>query len=714
MSVKHLLLALSATACSCMPGYGQTVIYPQGSNQAIRLPAVNEQNSVRPAISAQGVMLPAVNSNGILLPPVTENGVTLPLVSPASLPSGEPVNVPDIKALRYFAQNRQTARFEAELARLQKMYPGFQLPVNFNNPDIETNQVFWDLFGTGEFDELEKLLEERRRVDPYWSPDPELLRKLGFAKNRGRLFDAFTTSDYKKVIEIANANPELVSNNDPEFIWALGTALALSGDINTAIETFEYALNGNDDTEVHAVIAQKAARYMPVSDAAFVLNLTGLTQLDAASKQRIAIGFARGLVIRSNEFGVDMPENYIDQIEEFGRYADKNDRFKDLQILAWAYYLHKNYERSLYWFSALPETEEFAKPIEGIILSLKHMERFDEAREKAEKWRHLSPEIAGLYLNLSAPSLLSKKVQKLRPEFLSEFARITKNLESGEGAEALGWYAFNVNQTLTADAWFDKALAWRPTETAAFGKTLTAAQRRDKDAFDALKAQYAQEYPSIAELEYWKTYTGKKWSPSRNQTLSSSMARANEKRQYGKCVSISDKLIRLGKATANDYQVRGWCLMQLNRPSEAQQAFAKSLSSSKGLTKAVKRNSTYGYSLTALQNGDTDSALQIANSNALSAKDKRSLKIDLLAKRVVTAFRNRDYHTSIRLMNQRRQLTAEPRYMTELRGWSYFKLRKYKASLQVFKALDNILSTTKTREAVRIAGEKVHRYLELN
>ena len=69
-----------------------------------------------------------------------------------------------------------------------------------------------------------------------------------------------------------------------------------------------------------------------------------------------------------------------------------------------------------------------------------------------------------LFIDVLEGELTKPVPPAIEPERLSRYARVTLESRSGEGAQALGWYAYNSCQFETALDWFHRASAWLPKE----------------------------------------------------------------------------------------------------------------------------------------------------------------------------------------------------------------------------------------------------------
>jgi tetratricopeptide (TPR) repeat protein len=151
--------------------------------------------------------------------------------------------------------------------------------------------------------------------------------------------------------------------------------------------------------------------------------------------------------------------------------------------------------------------------------------------------------------------------------------------------------------------------------------------------------------------------------------------------------------------------MRGWCLMQLQRPAEAQEAFSRAVEGEDADTRD-KKSSAYGATLAALKSGRTDSAYEIANQNSLEPKQRQVVNKEILTQRAIAAFRNEDYRSTLYSLNELRKIAAEPRDLAQLRGWSLYYLGDLRGAEAVFTAIDSTYSTVDSRRALTTVRRK--------
>jgi tetratricopeptide (TPR) repeat protein len=147
---------------------------------------------------------------------------------------------------------------------------------------------------------------------------------------------------------------------------------------------------------------------------------------------------------------------------------------------------------------------------------------------------------------------------------------------------------------------------------------------------------------------------------------------------------------------------RAWCLYELERPTEASTLFAAARS--QGRATAEIQDATYGLILATLRRGLVDDAQALIDGASLTGRQHREVQGEVLAQLGTAAHQRGDYREALRLFDARDELGAPPRRDLQLlRGFALYNLRRYREALDVFLAVDRVLSTPDSQEGVRIA-----------
>lgn len=810
------------------------------------------QQAAQPAVTpADQIIVPAAPVAGVT---PSQDPVQIPAQDPAGAKPGQNIGQtnsvdtgkgqaaapamvlrtigPDLEALRFYAKNGEHDRYRREYQRIQALYPGWIAPRDLFADTSVQEQELWDLYGKDEIAAIKRRIAEMQSADPGWQPSPVLLGTMAQRETRGEVAELIKAKDWAGALAKIDSQPGLVNGQDVELLWFAGQAFSETGNKDAAIDSYRAALTISENASLKAATLQKAAAYLSTEDLeGFTTELmTYVTGADDVGT--IEDGLIRGLLESSLRTGQPFPERFDDRLRLMMERAVADNKQSDIELLAWNAFKAEDWEQAHRWFEMMPEENQNPEVLEGKVLSLKHKGDWLTAFRKAQQWRNLSDDLGRIYINLGAPYLLPQRPEKFEPEFLSEYASKSLELQRGEGAEALGWYAYNIRQLKTAHEWFLQAVQWDETDTGAYGLVLTARAARDIEAFTEYKRIYGPVYPLIAETEflpcgnespietiYYESDAYREWrerlearlkeegrvedqdcldsvedrrineqrlveriegtqkpiapwdversekatdnrridrrrtgtifsndaetqvaqntkvqprkkrsavdaqepatprqnaAPAKTQIVaaassggggnsgggggSAELARMQSKKDYIGCLTLSSRLISAGKATAKDYESRGWCLMGANRPTEAEQAFERARKM--GGSSAAG----YGESLASLRNGKTNDAMNAAMNTNLSADKRRELDIEMLTQRARAAFSAKDYQSTLYALDERKKRTDEPRDIMMMRAWSLYHVGFKREAHALMKAIDRQLSTADSRRGVAATG----------
>ncbi|WP_029010252.1 tetratricopeptide repeat protein [Azospirillum halopraeferens] len=281
-----------------------------------------------------------------------------------------------------------------------------------------------------------------------------------------------------------------------------------------------------------------------------------------------------------------------------------------------------------------------------------------------------------------------------------------------DGALALGWFHQNRRRFAQALEWFGRANEWEPGERAAEGLVLAyAGLNRRAEALEAARPWRgtSRRVDQAVRAVERPAGTGGPAAPRGPSPLDRALAA----RDWSGCLDLIEAERRANRFTAALAQQRGWCLMELDRPTEAEAAFAQALALAPSAPPAERRRLTEGAEYGALQarlrQDDATGVVRDLPTSQLSEAQRRDLRAGALASQALRAYEEQRHRDALRLLDARRELEAEPRGLTLMRGWSLYALGRQNEALAVFEALDRRLSTADTREAVSVARRAIYR-----
>lgn len=416
-------------------------------------------------------------------------------------------------------------------------------------------------------------------------------------------------------------------------------------------------------------------------------------------------------------------------VERLNRYATQVTAAKSAygaQSIAWYKYQRKDYAGAIGWFkSALDWSGDAKDPkiAEGYALALRAGGRLDEAETIAFEWRERADSLRTLYIDSFAEALTkTNPPPAFAAERLSRYAAIVSADKSATGAQALGWYSFNIKQYRPARAWFEKAMQWGPSEGSAMGLALSARVMNDKAGFELILNTYRGTYPKLVEMLSPQPVA---MAPAGTQVLAVApqpqlgvVPQVQQQVVVTQPAPTSRRVVRdvtprapaaapaasTARGSANchsglDAVALGWCLLNANRPQEAAVAFERGRHGAKGADAA------YGQALAHLRSGETDEGARAADSGRLSQKQRTDVGIQVMTQRIVAAQRAGRYYEVLRLLDERGAYATETRDLAMLRGWALYNIGRKDAARAIFTELDRQLSTKETQSALAAVNE---------
>ncbi|HEY8578525.1 MAG TPA: hypothetical protein VIL72_01465 [Beijerinckiaceae bacterium] len=404
---------------------------------------------------------------------------------------------PDETALRYYAAQGQTARVAAETARLQRLHPEWRPPDNLYEPQdagAEDEQTLWDLFGADRLDELKTLIAQRQRHEPGWKPSPEFTEKFNRKLMRQRLLTLWKEGRLRDIVDVVRADGYGGAESDVDLRWTLAEVHARMKQTSEAIGIYQSILASSREQAERVATIQKAMDVLRISDVEPLIAQGRPGEFAALATD---ITRARISAYLHDERVEPIPAQEFKAFEAYARgVSDANQA----GLVAWHHYKARDHRAALDWFKLALERGGDAMVAHGLAHTLRELGMSREAEEVAYAWREPLINNAILYVDLMERELTRAIPRPIEPERLARYAQVTMDLASGEGAQALGWYAFNTCQYEAAHAWFMRAVAWYPKEATVVGLALAARRlKRSKELFE-LANPYDGLFPKLIEL----------------------------------------------------------------------------------------------------------------------------------------------------------------------------------------------------------------------
>lgn len=627
-------------------------------------------------------------------------------------PAAQPPQV-DESALRYFARQGDTRRLEAEIARLKALYPDWTPPADPLADQPITDQELdpiWALYAEGRIAEARSRIAERQARDATWQPPQDLLDRLALAEARQRLINASDLKQYDRVVELGSANPALLICAEMDVLWRVAEAFAGTERQARSADVYRYILQNCNDPGERLATIQKAIALL---DEQQVQQLLSLERKDADGQgefESVRDDLARSALAKGGED----PTLTVaaDQLSRIERLAQAGMEPDDALLLGWYNLRRDRMAEAERWFRLARERQDSGVASEGLALALMARGNNAEAEAVIYPWRADSDDRRKVYLAAAANLLGQEPRVALSAEVLSRIVAEAYAARDVATARQLGWYARAYNQHDTAGQWFATALGWDPDdEASAYGLALTRFILRDTAGLRDIQSRWAGRSQRIEDVGTARARdessspdtpapaTGNRAeagpteprppSPQPARVMPAAAAPKAARSPRG-CTSYVDAA-RLSPGAA---LTRGWCLMEINRPHEAAQAFEVALRSG---SEADRRDASYGQSLAYLRAGLTGEAAVAATRAPQSPSRVTELQAAILAERALGAYEHGRYVDTLVALDQRAQYQPEPLDLMVLRGYAYLNLNRTGDAQRIFQAV----AGTGNREGLR-------------
>ncbi|WP_085736833.1 cellulose synthase [Rhizobium sp. CIAT894] len=644
----------------------------------------------------------------------------------------------DESALRYFASRGDKVRLQAEISRLQALYPNWVPPADPlavpQNGDKQL-EAMWQLYSDGRYAELRKAISDRQAAGAGWQPPADLLDRLDVAEARARLVNASDLKQYATVVDIAAATPSLLTCSEVDVLWRVAEAFIQTEREQRGQDAYTYILkNCTNPAERQATIekASTLLSYQPMQ------GLLALEKPAATDGSREFDAIRDNLARRFMAEGNDDPKLAIapDYVSRLEKLAESQGLASDALLLGW-YQLRRNNDADAEkWFRAARAKQDSATASQGLALALIARKAPQEAEDVMFRWRAESDDASATYLAATANLMALQPPADLAEDVLHRIAAEVIARKYVPTAQQFGWYARSLNQFQTAARWFETALAWKPDdEPSAYGLAVTREQLNDRKAVLAIQHAWAGRSTRITNLEDTSSLSpnGAPLQPEKSPIAPQQPVQPTQPPQRPAVTAeplpaerptalqpgpdAAVRTARPGMQTVtvqrgprqtrgcsttvdaaqlgpSDALSRGWCLMDINRPMEAISAFEAALQSP---LRKDREDAAYGQSLAYLRAGLSSNAAVAATKAPQSRQRAAELQVAILADRALSAFDAGRYRETLVYLDQRAQLQQERIDLMVLRGYCYFNLKMYGDATRIFEAA----AATGNRDATR-------------
>ena len=409
----------------------------------------------------------------------------------------------DLSALRYYASLGQKDRVAAETRRLQKLDPAFRAPDDLYtaHPGRPDEGMLWALYGQGRLDDIAKAVTLRQSVEPGWTPSEDLLAKIKTKELRAEIMTLAKAEAWREIVKSFKASGIAWAKDDAEALWVIAEAYARENDCGEAYVVYRLILADHMDPNERRATIEHAIALIPM---ALAEKLIAMGRKDAAGKSEfdpIAIDITRA---RMSAFLHDAPANEVsdDELKRFEEAVRGSENPNEPGLVAWYAFKRRDYTLALDWFKLAISHGGDAMIAHGLAHTLRKLDMKREAEEVAYAWREPLVNNSILFIDLLEEDFTKERPPLIEAARVTRYAQVTMATESGEGAQALAWYAYNTCQYPLALQWFEHAVAWLPKEATVYGYALALQRTHHGKEFRDVVNRYDGLFPKVVALAF--------------------------------------------------------------------------------------------------------------------------------------------------------------------------------------------------------------------
>jgi tetratricopeptide (TPR) repeat protein len=636
--------------------------------------------------------------------------ISLAALTPAMAQEAQPAapaastsNV-DESALRYYARQGDQKRLEAEIARLSAIYPGWVPPKDplstTYTPDPEV-EAMWDLYSKGDLPAIRTKIADKTAKDPTWRAPTELLEALDKGEAAAQLRAASETGNNEEVITAAANSPDMLVCANMDLLWRVAQAFVDTDREARGVDLYTYILQNCDNPAERLATMQKAMGLLDRTQFETLFAYERKADAGASEFAPIRVDLARASVADAlNGVTLRADPKDLSMLEETGR-ADRNP--DDLRLLGYYYLKQERPKLAMDWFTMAVDKDGSEDSVIGLSIAQMQLGEPAAAEELLATYRKDSPALEKQYLAAAASLLSQTPAPSLDPATLSRIAGAASDARDAATAQSLGWYAYGFGQSRTAADWFRVALKYDPDyEPAAYGLILAAQKLKDTATVKELMKTWADRSPRIGQF-------GKRGAPTTAPTVYQHGMPIEAFVQDGVFRGDADAFangafLLMAERTPAQLQAaqrcatnlppesfsaaqalpRAWCLMDMDRATEAEAAFRRATQSA---SVKIRTDAYYGQALALLRMGLTNDASVAASAMPQTQDRLYELQVAILTQTATSYFDIGHFEEALQALDIRSQYAAEQNDLLTIRAWCYFHLGRLREARQLFAAV---------------------------
>ncbi|NBB83892.1 MAG: tetratricopeptide repeat protein [Alphaproteobacteria bacterium] len=278
---------------------------------------------------------------------------------------------------------------------------------------------------------------------------------------------------------------------------------------------------------------------------------------------------------------------------------------------------------------------------------------------------------------------------------LAAIEDLTRDLEDPNAAQALGWYYYDEERYDDALEWFQTSMNWERGPQAAEGLAYTYQALGQTAEARRWAREWVDDVPALQALI--PTGGGGPARPS----IGTQVTSAYESGNYGRVLSLTETT-----DNANLLVLRGWSLVNLRRPAEAQRTFERAIDLA--TTSSTRSDAAFGLAQTLVARGQADRAAEVLGRYDQPVERRRQLTAQIMERRARDAFDQGDYRTALGIARTTDLTNPGMENLAYIEAWSLYQMGEYRMAKDRFERLYRLYATPEAAQGLSLAEGRLN------
>jgi len=365
---------------------------------------------------------------------------------------------------------------------------------------VVSDNYLWQLYRSGQFTKLGKLIQHTKLAHPGWMPDPKLERLLFEHQVIQRVSRAIKQQNFAIVLKNYQTQPEVFGCERNQWRLFIAKAYLKRKKVEHALDVYHKILTSCDFT-VRFETLEHAAKYLSEPEFEAIFKQQKKWALSRTEKKALSQLNQRYLLRLAQQANKENDSvNALRLANKLSPLLMKAKESTMLEALAWLYFEQKQFILALKHFKEAYLQQPSQSALEGMAYTYLKLENYSEleALLAAHQNELKGTEVLANTLPVLAGQSLTNKNYEKALQFLSKL-KVLRTLQTSE-LEMVAWADYHLKKFLLAANLFEQLYKTKPSLSYAQGLYFSLQQLGQQDKLMVLAQKLGGELRRLVML----------------------------------------------------------------------------------------------------------------------------------------------------------------------------------------------------------------------